>query len=197
VLGIDGEGREMLCFIDGHVAIEQGRSAYAESDASLTRLAAMVREFHDLTAGTDLAGDAETVCHNDLAPKNTVYADDGSGALPVAFIDWDGAAPGERLHDIAHLCWEFLRLGTPVTDVPETARRMRLVCDAYGLDAAGRARLVDTVLWWQDRCRRGIEAAAAQGDPAMIRIRDLGAPAWIKEDSAWVRANRTALEADL
>ncbi|SDE32292.1 phosphotransferase [Glycomyces harbinensis] len=197
LLGIDEDGREKLRFIDGHVAIESGRSAYAESDASLVRLATMVREFHDLCADTDLAGDAETVCHNDLAPKNTVYAHPGPGAPPIALIDWDGAAPGERLHDIAHLCWEFLRLGTPVTDVGETARRMRLVCDAYGLDADRRARLVETVLWWQDRCWRGIEDRAAAGDPAMIRIRDLGAPVWIRGDYDWVQANRAALEAAL
>lgn len=197
LLGRDEEGREMLGFIEGHAAIEHGRSAYAESDASLARLAAMVREFHDLCADPALSGDAETVCHNDLAPKNTVYTDAGPGALPVAFIDWDGAAPGERLHDVAHLCWEFLRLGTPVTDLPETARRMRLVADAYGLDPDRRSRLVDTVLWWQDRCRRGIEAGAAAGDPAMVRIRDLGAPVWIKGDHDWVLEHRAALGAAL
>ncbi|WP_026931570.1 phosphotransferase [Glycomyces tenuis] len=197
LLGIDEDGREMLGFIEGHVAIEQNRSAYAESDASLERLAVMVREFHDLAADPAFSGDAETVCHNDLSPKNTVYADDGEGAPPVAFIDWDTAAPGERIHDIAHLCWQHLRLGSPVTDLAETARRMRLVCDAYGLDRDRRSRLVETVLWWQDRCWRGIEAGAAAGDAAMIRIRDLGAPVWIREDHQWVAEHRSGLEAAL
>lgn len=194
-LGIDESGREMLSFIEGHVAIEQNRSAYAESDASLVRLAEMVREFHDLTSDPAFSGESETLCHNDLSPRNTVYADASEGAMPVAFIDWDIAAPGERIHDIAHLCWQHLRLGTPVTDLAETARRMRLVCDAYGLDR--RDRLVETVLWWQDRTWRGIEAKAANGDPAMIRIRDLGAPTWIREDHRWVREHRSILEAAL
>jgi hypothetical protein len=30
---------------------------------------------------------------------------------------------------------------------------MRLICDAYG--PYDRDRLVDTILWWQDRCWRG------------------------------------------
>jgi aminoglycoside phosphotransferase (APT) family kinase protein len=198
LLGIDEDGREMLGYIEGHVAIEQNRSAYAESDESLARLATMVREFHDLTAADPaLCGGAETVCHNDLAPKNTVYADASDGAPPVAFLDWDGAAPGERIHDVAHLCWEYLRLGTPVTDLAETARRMRLVSDAYGLDRDRRGRLAETVPWWQERCWRGIEAGAAAGDPAMVRLRELGAPVWMREDHRWVTEHRAALEAAL
>ncbi len=67
----------------------------------------MVREFHDLTAGTPLARGAEVVCHNDLSPKNTVYrGDDGAVLMPAAFLDWDLAAPGERIHDVAHVCWQ-------------------------------------------------------------------------------------------
>ena len=81
------------------------------AEASLVRVAELVREFHDLTAGTPLAGDAEVVCHNDLAPNNTVYSPDGAGLRPVAFIDWDLAAPGRRIHDVAHVCWQYLGLG--------------------------------------------------------------------------------------
>jgi hypothetical protein len=47
------------------------------SPESLAGIARLVRQFHDLTAGTPLAGDQEVVCHNDLSPKNTVYRDDG------------------------------------------------------------------------------------------------------------------------
>ncbi|MGH1551490.1 hypothetical protein ACRAWF_02695 [Streptomyces sp. L7] len=57
--------------------------------------------------------------------------------------------------------------GRPSTHVPEIARRIALICEAYGLDDTGR--LVDTVLWWQDRRRRGIEAGAERGERAMAR----------------------------
>ncbi|WP_026923369.1 phosphotransferase [Glycomyces arizonensis] len=196
-LGIDEDGREMLSFFEGHAAIEQDRSPYAESDASLEQLAAMVREFHDLAADAAFSGEAETVCHNDLSPKNTVYAGEGAGALPVALIDWDTAAPGERIDDLAHLCWQHLRLGPLATDPAETARRMRLVCDAYGLDRDRRGRLVEAVLGWQDRCRRGIESKAAAGEAAMVRLRERGTPAWIGECRQWVAEHRGELEAAL
>ena len=47
-------------------------------------IAEAVRALHDACAGTELAGDAETVCHRDLSPKNTVYRDSPEGPLPVA-----------------------------------------------------------------------------------------------------------------
>jgi hypothetical protein len=38
------------------------------SDASVALVAVLVREFHDLTAGTPPAAGAEVVRHNDLSP---------------------------------------------------------------------------------------------------------------------------------
>ena len=38
----------------------------------------------------------ETVCHNELFPWNTVFR----SGVPVAFIDWDTAAPGPRVWDL-------------------------------------------------------------------------------------------------
>ena len=93
-------------------------------------VAQLVRRFHDLTMGTRLAGDEEVVCHNDLSPKNTVYRDLGHGLRPIAFIDWDIAAPGARIHDVAHVCWQFVGLG-PDTDVTEAGRLIRAVADGY------------------------------------------------------------------
>ncbi|MGV4986738.1 hypothetical protein ACVB8X_12925 [Streptomyces sp. NRAIS4] len=62
------------------------------SDESLVAVARLLREFHDLTAGTALAGDHEVVCHNDLSPMNTVYRPVSGSLRPTAFIDWDLAA---------------------------------------------------------------------------------------------------------
>ncbi|MFF4253567.1 phosphotransferase [Streptomyces sp. NPDC001663] len=191
-LGVDDEGREVLAYLDGHVAWEPRQPAAVSSDESLVTVARLVREFHDLTAGTPLAGDQEVVCHNDLSPKNTVYQLSGGGLRPVAFIDWDLAAPGARIHDVAHVCWQYLDLGPSVTDVEKAARRMRLIVDSYGLP--DRQRLVSTILWWQDRCRRGIETQADAGDPAMARLRDAGAVRQVQMACQWVSDHRAALE---
>ncbi|WP_222851224.1 phosphotransferase [Phytoactinopolyspora mesophila] len=192
-LGFDADGREVLTFIDGHVPWTAHHISGVTSDLSLCRVAELVREFHDLTAGTRLAGKEEVVCHNDLSPKNTVYHDAGAGPVPVAFIDWDLAAPGRRIHDVAHVCWQYAGLG-PAADPEEAARQVQLISDAYGL--AEPENLVDTILWWQDRCWRGIEAAA-DDEPAMARLRDAGVPAEIRAAHKWVRRHRQVLEAAL
>jgi Phosphotransferase enzyme family len=192
-LGTDELGREVLSFLDGHVAWAPTQPPSVTADASLARVAMLVREFHDLTAGTWLAVGAEVVCHNDLSPKNTVYLDGGAGLMPTAFIDWDIAAPGKRIHDIAHVCWQYLGLGPDTADPAATGRRMRLICDAYGL--TDRSGLVETILWWQDRSWRGIEGKAADGDPAMIRLRDSGAARSVRDAFDWVSGHRAELAA--
>ncbi|GLP65416.1 trifolitoxin immunity domain-containing protein [Streptomyces sp. TUS-ST3] len=187
-LGVDSRGREMFGYLEGRAAVTPSERAAARTDEALAEVAQLVRAFHDLTHGTALAGDRDVVCHNDLAPKNTVYA----AWRPRAFIDWDLAAPGERMHDIAHVCWQYLDLGPGVVDVRATARRIRLICDAYGLD--GRDGLLDAVLWWQDRCRRGLEAGALRGEPAMIGLREQGAVDEVRAAREWVAVHRRELE---
>ncbi|WP_030676274.1 phosphotransferase [Streptomyces cellulosae] len=191
-LGTDEKGRETFGYIEGRAALTAADRAAARTDACLVRVARLVRAFHDLTHGTPLAEDRDVVCHNDLAPKNTVYAVEGGRWRPVAFIDWDLAAPGERVHDVAHVCWQYLDLGPGVGDVPEVARRIRLICDAYGLD--GRGDLVGTILWWQDRCWRGIEAGARRGERAMAGLRAAGAVDEVRDAWEWVAAHRGQLE---
>jgi hypothetical protein len=76
-LGVDERGREILTFMDGYAPWQERGQPGASSvtaEAGLVRVTELVREFHDLTAATLLAGDAEVVCHNDLAPNNTVYS---------------------------------------------------------------------------------------------------------------------------
>ncbi|WP_372442044.1 hypothetical protein [Actinomadura violacea] len=48
-LGIDEKRREVLSFVDGHVAWEAAQPSAVGSDESLARVAELVREFHDMT----------------------------------------------------------------------------------------------------------------------------------------------------
>ncbi len=191
-LGVDEQGREVLSFIDGHVAWQATQPAEVGCASSLAGVARLVRQFHDLTAGTEWCGTEEVVCHNDLSPKNTVYRDLGEGLRPVALIDWDLAAPGPRINDVAHVCWQYAGLSPWTRDPGEVAGNVRIIADAYGLQ--DRGRLVDTVLWWQDRCRRGIEAAADAGEPAMLRLRAAGVVRDVEAAYRWTSAHRRVLE---
>ncbi|MET1075960.1 MAG: phosphotransferase [Umezawaea sp.] len=186
LLGVDSRGREVLEFLDGHVAWEAEQPAEVGSEASLAGVARLTREFHDLTTG--LAGDQEVVCHNDLSPKNTVYRDSGKGLRPVAFIDWDHAGPGSRVHDLAHVCWQYTGMG-PGADVDAVARDIRAICEAYGLD--DRSTLIDAVLWWQDRCWRGI---VADEGPAGKRLRAAGVVEEVRGKYDWVAGHRVELD---
>ncbi|AGZ42561.1 type 11 methyltransferase [Actinoplanes friuliensis DSM 7358] len=171
-LGTDEQGREVLSFVEGDVP------SGPVSDEALAAVARLVREFHDLTGGV--------VCHHDLSPGNTVFRD----GMPVAFIDWDLAGPGLPVQDLAHVCWQFVPLG-PGADVAEAARRVRVVADAYGW--VDLPLLVETVLWWQDRCWRGIAAGADDGVPAMVRLRDAGVVESVRAAYAWTLERRAEL----
>lgn len=126
LLGVDERGREVLSFVEGEVPHDP--SLYSPSEPRLLKVAALIRRFHDATAGSALAAGAEIVAHNELGPHNTVFI----GVEPVAFIDWDDAAPGTRLFDLANAIWCFVDVGDGGGPVKEQARRIRLMCDAYG-----------------------------------------------------------------
>jgi hypothetical protein len=132
VLGVDEAGREILSFVDGEVHVAPpGEPEPRLSDAQLESAARLIRRFHDATAGSELAGGEEVVCHGDLGPHNTVFVGDEA----VGLIDWDeGIGPGRRLVDLAHAIWCFVDVGEAGGPVAEQGRGIRLMCDAYGWD---------------------------------------------------------------
>jgi hypothetical protein len=182
LLRVEPPATEVLSYLDGLSGADDGVRQAAADPSCLAALARLVRELHDLTAGTALAGDSEVVCHHDIDPRNTVFRHGKSGIEPVAFIDWDLAGPGRRIEDVAHLIWQFVPLG-PGTDVGRAARALVTVCEAYGpLD---RSELVPTTLWWQRRCADGIDTGARAGEPAMVALAELGVPADVRRQEAW------------
>jgi hypothetical protein len=126
--GMDEAGREMLTFLDGEVPhdVEQG----LWTDEQLRRAAVLLRGLHDATAGSELAGAQEVVCHNDFAPWNTVFVD----GMPVSVIDFDDARPGPRMRDLSYALWCWLAIGAAPCTVTEHARRIVLMCREYGLE---------------------------------------------------------------
>ena len=121
------------------------------TEGELRRLGGIVRAIHDASedfvppAGAvwDVAippDGADLVCHQDLAPWNLVRDGD-----TWTFIDWDAAAPGTRMWDLAYVVQTFVPLvagGDPVADAP----RVRALADGYRLDTAGREALPEKLL---------------------------------------------------
>ena len=194
-LGTDERGREIFRYIEGRAAVTARERAAARTDEALAEVAQLVRAFHDLTHGTPLAGDQDVVCHNDLAPKNTVYTVCDRGWRPVAFIDWDLAAPGARIHDIAHVCWQYLGLGPDITDVPETARRIRL--SATPTASTGGTSCWTPCCGGRTGAGGGSRRGSLRGEPAMAGLRAQGAVDEVRAAWTWVAARRHELGAFL
>jgi aminoglycoside phosphotransferase (APT) family kinase protein len=187
-LGIDDESREVLSYIEGHVAWAAEQPPGVWSDDSLLDVARLVRRLHDVTAATELAGEQEVVCHGDLSPKNTVYVDAGNGFRPVAFIDWDHARPGLRVDDLVDVLWHYL-CPCPRHAGPLLLERMRAICEAYGLDPDSRPGLIALMYRRMRDVMYGVARKAAQGSVPHQRLMQLGALEGIRAEAGWVAAN--------
>jgi hypothetical protein len=200
-LGIDEQGREVLGYVDGEVPPGEPLPDWVLTDEALVAVARLIRRFHDASVGfaprearwQRLPGapeSGEVICHNDLAPYNTVY----ERGRPIAFIDWDYAAPGPRQWDLAHAAWRFVPLGV-ATPVSEAARRLRLLCDAYGLGE--RAGLVDVIARRQQALHDAIREFAARGIPAFVAMWGTHHSEQPLRDRAHLLAHRAEFEAAL
>jgi hypothetical protein len=186
VLGVDQRGREVLSFLDGWVPPNLDHF----SDKTLTVAARLLRRFHDGTAGCELAAEHEVVCHNDPSPCNYVFA----GARPVALIDFDHAAPGDRLRDVAYAGWLWTLSADDGPPVPEQARRLRLMAESYGLNDLGA--LFDAVLRRQDENLADTLVRTRSHDGSVTRYAHYAA-AWQREQIAWLRDHAAEFRASL
>jgi len=173
-LGADELGRETFSYLPGEVPAELDPDL---SDQVLVNAARLIRRFHDATAGSQLAGERETVCHNDLSPCNFVFRE----GHPIGIIDFDAAAPGSRLGDLGYAIFLWLNLGTDGRDPDEQARRIQLLCEAYRISAD--RRVVNAIL----------DAIASN----VKRLEDQGRHAdadWWQRQLDWVAQHHDELE---
>jgi hypothetical protein len=175
-LGIDEDGRERLLFVDGEVPLTPYPD-WSQSDTALASVARLLRGLHDAARGFDPQGhtwddslaDPEggtLLCHNDVEPSNVVFRD----GIAVALIDFEFAAPGRPVYDVAHLA----RLWVPIDDDVDQARfgwrpddrpaRLRLVADAYGLEGDGRAELLTAMKDAIDRVEAAVRRSVDAGN---------------------------------
>lgn len=181
-IGVDGDGRERLVFVDGQVPIPPYPD-WSQADTALASIARLLRGLHDAAHGFDPQGlswdDAladprggTLVCHNDVCPENVVFRN----GVAVALIDFEFAAPGRPVYDLAHLA----RLCVPVEDEFDQARlgwlpadrpaRLRLVADTYGLDRDGRAELLTAINDAVDVVESAVRRSVAAGDPNAVAM---------------------------
>lgn len=153
-VGVDDDGRERLVFIEGDVPVPP-YPAWAQTDQALVSVAELLRAFHHASEHFDPTGmswseeladpaGGRLVCHNDVCLENVVFRE----GVAVGLLDFDFAAPGRALYDIA----QFARMCVPIDDdvsatrlgwvSADRATRLRMVADTCGLSVAERFELL-------------------------------------------------------
>lgn len=208
-LGRDERGRQVLSFVEGEPALPP----IPAGDQVLAELGALLRRMHGAQAGFVAPPGAdwhsgplappeggELICHNDLFPPNVIFRD-GS---PVALIDWDLSVPALPLFDIASAAnmWVPLahdgRARTFGLPTEHRGKRLRILCDGYGLDATERADLLDVVA---RRNRMGYEVHRLYGGerrlPGWREMWEAGSGDEILARNAWFETHRADLQRSL
>ncbi|MEV0149052.1 MULTISPECIES: phosphotransferase [unclassified Nonomuraea] len=204
VVGMDGLGREILTYVPGTT----GLNAVTATDEALVGVAELLRELHDATAGFPLStrgwqagsnDDAapEIVGHCDVTPDNVVFRD----GCPRAFIDFELARPTTRLFDVVTTLRHWAPIADPVDTPPllrglDVGGRLRLFCDAYGLPARDRRRLLDLARLRFHRSYEVMRARAATGG-GWARMWAGGAGERIRRAAAWLDAHEDQLRSRL
>jgi phosphotransferase family enzyme len=176
-LGYDEQGREMLSFVEG----EPGFAPVPSSDDVVAELGRLLRRAHDAQEGFAPAG--LVVGHCDLFWTNVIFR----GGLPVALIDWELARPVTRTLEVALAAtyWAGIRTDEQLVEwgIPRERRgeRLRILCDAYGLEALERESLFDHLIAYRrERIERGLWRGATP-----IEV--------IRENLAWTEAHAAEL----
>ena len=205
-LGIDGDGNEVLTYIDGVSGIAAWRKVVPE--AGLREYARLIRRYHDAVLGYVPPADAEwmterhalrpgeIVTHGDVGPWNLVW----QGDTAVGLLDWDLAGPRPPIHDVAYA----LEYSAPFrsdedamaqigfAEPPDRAARVRTFAEAYGLEST--EGLVDAVLAEQEATLRYTLALAERGLHPHSEWIANGFVAAQEARIAWTRDNRALFD---
>ncbi|MFE9654291.1 phosphotransferase family protein [Micromonospora sp. NPDC006431] len=188
-LGWDQHGRDRLSFVPGHVPPRWQHFV----DDQVKQAATLLRQLHDATRDLASSLGGEVVCHHDPGPNNTVFRD----GQPVAFIDFDFAAPGQPLEDVGYMAWAWCISSRPDRGPAiGQARQVRTLADAYGLCPTDRGRLPAAICgrlrrneaFWRDILEDGASNPRARSAEVL---------AWTQRELAYFEANQETFAAAL
>jgi aminoglycoside phosphotransferase (APT) family kinase protein len=206
-VGVERDGRERLDYLEGDVGVSP-YPKWAQRDDALASIAELLRRFHEAArvvgrvAGTwsdemaDPVGGV-IVCHNDVCLENVVFRN----GVAVALLDFDFAAPGRPAYDLAQMA----RMCTPIDDEVNAPRlgwdpvdkpaRLRLVADAYRLDASGRGELLHVLSESIERGGAFVRRRVEAGDPNFVRMwTEMGGEERFERRRRWWEHHRSDFE---
>ncbi|WP_406944216.1 phosphotransferase [Halobacillus sp. SY10] len=203
-LGIDEKNREILSFIEGEAG-NYPLKRYMWSNDVLKEIAQMLRLYHDAVSDFPLIDEwspidntpsnREVLCHNDFAVYNIIF----NHEQPVGIIDFDVAAPGPRLWDIAYTlytCVPLSRLyhneaGEAVYynvshDAERIKAKIKIFFDSYGIEGIDQGYLEMVLLRLEGLCRY-MKRKSNEGDTAFQKMINEGHLDHYKKDIEFIR----------
>ncbi len=202
VLGVEGAD-EVLSLLHGEPALSPWPPVLRSTDG-VGRLGTWLREYHDAVrdfrppAGARWRAQEEewrpgmVIRHGDLGPWNSIW----DGDRLAGFIDWDFAAPGHAIDDLAQLAW----YAVPLRPVEQQRRaqveqdalsgRLTALCEAYGADPAAVLDALDAL---QSGEAARIERLGRRGGEPWVTFLDRGDVAEMRAEQSWLRAERATL----
>ena len=205
-IGVDGQGRETLTYVEGEVA---GRPwpAWVADERRIASVARLVRRLDDamesfgvpaaLVPPSDEGPEEDgrpprvplprtMIGHRDVTPENVVFRDGSACAL----IDFDLARPTHPVEEVFNvlLWWAPLMPvddREPVLREVDPLRRARVLVDAYGLD--DRSLLVDVAIAQTERSWFAMRQRAVDLGGGWQRMWDDGVGDRIRRRAVWLR----------
>jgi len=208
--GIDDQGREVLTRIEGYTPPEANLPFI--NDERLAAIGHLIRELHLALAGFQLPpgvqwhrrigsaeGDNLPICHLDIHPPNIVFEE----GEPVGFIDWDLTGPAPYAWEIARAAWLLVPLSEDArcrskgwNELPDRFGRLKIFCDACGLDAEDRRNFAELAVRMAETCADQVNAAAKAGvESARWLVEDVGYLRIVQRDIEWMRRLELAIDA--
>ncbi|MFE6186837.1 phosphotransferase enzyme family protein [Streptomyces sp. NPDC056465] len=208
-LGVNGDGlRERLSYVHGDVPLPP-TPPWARTDEALRSVGVLLRRLHQVSAclpvdhtvpwPSELADpeagkappDTLVVCHNDVCPENVVFREGRAAAL----IDFDQAAPGRPLWDVATTARYWVPMSA---EGPDTAHRLRVLAGGYALGAGDRAALPLVIEQAAAVARASSERRVRNGEPAYVRALAArgGWESWDRHQ-AWLAGHRGTFTEEL
>ena len=202
VLGFDDQGREVLTYIEGEAGAHPWPAALM-TDEGIAAMGRLLRRYHEAVSdfvpppdgswrtGRVTPQPGAIVLHGDPGPWNVLWRD----GQPVGLIDWDFAAPGRAIDDLAFMAWYTIPLN-PLDDGnehrPNRQRRLRVLVEAYG--GVSVLALLDAVEVVQAEDLSRLLDYGGRGREPWASFLGRGEEAFVRAAIAWLEENRRGLE---